>query len=85
MSHIMPDGSEKPVAYASSSVATAEKNYSQLNKDALAIIFGIKTIPPIHIWKEVSTGIRLQTFDEYPGCRERHDGFGQDCSDGLLY
>ena len=42
MSHIMPDGSEKPVAYASSSVATAEKNYSQLNKDALAIIFGIK-------------------------------------------
>ena len=38
----MPDGSEKPVAYASRSLATADKNYSQLDKEALAIIFGIK-------------------------------------------
>ena len=31
-----------------------------------------KTIPPIHLWKEVSIGIRPQTIDEYPGCTERH-------------
>ena len=42
LSHIMPDGSEKPVAYASRSLATAKKNYSQLDKEALAVIFGVK-------------------------------------------
>ncbi|XP_048247554.1 uncharacterized protein K02A2.6-like [Haliotis rufescens] len=42
LSHIMPDGTEKPVAFASCSLSPAEKNYSQLDKEALAIVFGIK-------------------------------------------
>ena len=42
LSHIMEDGSEKPVAFASRSLAPAEKRYSQLHKEALAIIFGVK-------------------------------------------
>ena len=42
LSHVMEDGSEKPVAFASHSLAPAEKKYSQLDKEALAIVFGVK-------------------------------------------
>ena len=42
ISHIMEDGSERPVAFASRTLSTSEKNYSQLEKEALSIHFGIK-------------------------------------------
>ena len=42
LSHVMDDGKEHPVAYASRTLTPAEKNYSQLKKEGLAIIFGIK-------------------------------------------
>ena len=41
LSHKTKDG-EQPVAFASKSLAAAEKNYSQLDKVGLAIIFGVK-------------------------------------------
>ena len=36
------DGSDQPISYASRSSAPAECKYSQLDKEALAIIFGVK-------------------------------------------
>ena len=42
IAHVMPDGSEKPVAYASRTLSKSGKNYAYIVKEALAIIFGIK-------------------------------------------
>lgn len=41
ISHIV-DGIEKPIAFASSALSEVEKKYCQLEKEAFAIIFGIK-------------------------------------------
>ena len=35
----MNDGSEKPIAFASRSLAPAEKKYAQLDKEGPAIVF----------------------------------------------
>jgi hypothetical protein len=42
ISHVMPNGNEQPVGFASRSLTAAEKNYSQLDKEALAIYFGVR-------------------------------------------
>ena len=42
LSYRMDDGSERPIAFASRSLSPAEKNYAQLDKEGLAIVFGVK-------------------------------------------
>ena len=42
MSQIDGSGTERPVAYTLRTLTTAEQNYSQLDKEALALIFGTK-------------------------------------------
>ena len=42
LAHKMIDRTERPIMYASRSLATAEGRYSQLDKKSLAIIFAVK-------------------------------------------
>ena len=42
LSHRMPNGNDRPIAFASKTLTPAKRNYYHLKKEALAIIFGFK-------------------------------------------
>ena len=42
MSHIMPNGDERPVAFISRVLTKAEANYAQIDKEALAIVWSVR-------------------------------------------
>ena len=42
LSHVMPNGDEKPIAFGSQTLSKAERNYAQVEKEALAIVFSVK-------------------------------------------
>ena len=54
LSHVMEDGSEMPIAYASRTLNVVEKRYSQLDKEAAAIMFGVQRFHQyIPLWEKV--------------------------------
>lgn len=42
LSHRLPDGSERPIAFASRTLTDSEKKYSQIDKEATSIFWGLK-------------------------------------------
>ena len=44
LAHRLEDGSDRPIGYASRALTTTDRKYAQIDKEALAIVYGIKNV-----------------------------------------
>lgn len=63
LSHLI-DGVERPIFFASGSLSPAERNYSQLHREALAIIFGVRK------FHKYLYGLRFTIYSDHQPLRE---------------
>ena len=51
--HEFPDGSVRPVCYVSRALSSAESHYSQIEREALSIVFAVKTPSLVPVWLSI--------------------------------
>ena len=56
LSHIMPDGEERPIQFASNSLMIAKQQYSQIERQGLGIFFGVKRFYPFLFGRKFTHG-----------------------------
>lgn len=42
ISHVMPNGDARPIAFASRSLSKAKTNYAQIEREAFSLVYGVK-------------------------------------------
>ena len=67
ISHMLPDGNERPMAYASRTFSPAECKYAQLEKEAASLIFGIYKFHKYLYAKKIHPDYGYQASHGYPG------------------
>ena len=71
ISHILDDGSEHPIAFASRTLLSSECSYAQVEKEALSLIFGVKKFHAYLYRASFHPGHRSQAIDDYFGAKAR--------------
>ena len=69
LSHQMQNGTECPIAFVSRSLTDVERKYSQIKREALACVYGVKKFHNYLFAKKftLQTNHKLSLFNEHKG------------------